>query len=215
MIRYLPLIVGILGGSALFINRILTPMLTESQSRSDALGVLESAILILIALLWQQIQPKPPESVQLVGKACFDLEQSLSDTQKAELAWASHTLLTNTITKSIVIWYDQKVLLRRGMMGTNEQVVPGAIVTRSLSTQKPVYLVKLSLYPGKVEFDYLPENTQGLIVQPIDERGVMILGANAPRSYTKQDEKWIEAIAAKLAYSLGETTELTTMPELE
>jgi hypothetical protein len=30
----------------------------------------------------------------------------------------------------------------------------------------------------------------------------MILGANAPRSYTKQDEAWIEGIADKLANSL-------------
>ena len=50
--------------------------------------------------------------------------------------------------------------------------------------------------------DYLPENTQGIICQPIGEKGVLILGANAPRSYTKQDEKWIEGIADKLAESL-------------
>jgi hypothetical protein len=30
----------------------------------------------------------------------------------------------------------------------------------------------------------------------------MILGANAPRSYTKQDEIWIEGIADKLADNL-------------
>jgi Cofactor assembly of complex C subunit B, CCB2/CCB4 len=30
----------------------------------------------------------------------------------------------------------------------------------------------------------------------------MILGANTPRSYTKQDEVWIEGIADKLANSL-------------
>jgi hypothetical protein len=211
MIRYLPLFVGILGGSALFVNRILTPVLTTSQSRADAVGILESAILILIALLWQQIQPKAPEAVQLVGQEILEIEQSLNAAQKTELAWASHTLLTNTITKSIVIWYDQRIVLRRGIMGEHNELVAGAIVTRSLQTQKPVYLVKLPLYPGKVEFDYLPENTQGVIVQPIDRLGVMILGANAPRSYTKQDENWIAAIAAKLAHSLTEKTDAAAM----
>ncbi|MEL6355022.1 MAG: cofactor assembly of complex C subunit B, partial [Cyanobacteria bacterium J06627_28] len=71
------------------------------------------------------------------------------------------------------------------------------------SKQKPVYLVNLPLYPGRVEFDYLPKNTQGLVCQPLGEKGVLILGANAPRSYTKQDEVWIAGVADKIADSLA------------
>ncbi|MFM9157965.1 MAG: cofactor assembly of complex C subunit B, partial [Dolichospermum sp.] len=44
--------------------------------------------------------------------------------------------------------------------------------------------------------------TQGVICQPIGKEGVLILGANAPRSYTKQDENWIAGIADKLAVTL-------------
>ncbi|HEY9646890.1 MAG TPA: cofactor assembly of complex C subunit B, partial [Chroococcidiopsis sp.] len=61
----------------------------------------------------------------------------------------------------------------------------------------------LKLYPGKVEFDYLPENSQGVICQPLGGEGALILAANAPRSYTQQDETWIEGIADKLANSLS------------
>ncbi|MBD1941962.1 cofactor assembly of complex C subunit B, partial [Coleofasciculus sp. FACHB-712] len=68
---------------------------------------------------------------------------------------------------------------------------------------KPVYLVALKIYPGRIEFDYLPENTQGAICQPIGNQGVLILGANAPRSYTKQDENWIAGIAEKLDVTLS------------
>lgn len=32
----------------------------------------------------------------------------------------------------------------------------------------------------------------------------MILGTNAPRRYTKQDEQWVAALAAKLAQVLAE-----------
>ncbi|MGB5968431.1 MAG: cofactor assembly of complex C subunit B [Spirulinaceae cyanobacterium] len=49
----------------------------------------------------------------------------------------------------------------------------------------------------------MPENTQGVICQPLGNQGAMILGANAPRSYTKQDEKWLEAIAEKLSVTLA------------
>ena len=69
---------------------------------------------------------------------------------------------------------------------------------RVVEKQKPVYLVDLKIYPGRIEFDYLPQNTQGVICQPIGKEGALILGANAPRSYTKQDETWIAGIADKL-----------------
>ena len=205
MLRYLPLVVGIVSGLTLMLNRITTPVLTTNQSRSDALGIIESALLILVSLLWQQVQSKTPESVILIGEEGLEIEETLPEPVKAELAWASHTLLTNSATKVVVIWYDGKVLLRRGILSPIQFSQPGSIAQRVLKTQKPTYLVKLALYPGKFEFDYLPENTQGVIVQPLGDRGVMVLGANAPRSYTKQDEKWVEALAAKLLYTLSQS----------
>jgi hypothetical protein len=202
VLRLLPIVAGGLGGTLLLVNRLITTQLTDSQARSDALGIIEGAVLILVGLLWQQIQPRSPETVVLIGEEGFELAPDLPDEVKTELAWASHLLLTNTVTRSLVVYYDERTLLRRGILGKQPQVELGAIVQRVLDKQKPVYLVNLSLYPGKIEFDYLPENTQGVICQPIGDRGVLILGANAPRSYTKQDEKWIEGIADKLAESL-------------
>ncbi|HEY9836188.1 MAG TPA: cofactor assembly of complex C subunit B, partial [Vampirovibrionales bacterium] len=165
-------------------------------------GVIVCAVLILTGLLWQQVQPRSPEAVELIGEQGFELASELPDEVKTELAWASHLLLTNTVTRSLVVFYQGKVLLRRGILGVSPEVKPGAILQRVLEKQKPVYLVNLKLYPGRIEFDYLPENTQGVICQPIGEQGVLILGANAPRSYTQQDENWIEGIADKLAETL-------------
>jgi len=202
VIRLLPFFVGGLGGLLLFVNRILTLQVTSSQSRSDALGVIEAAVLILVGLLWQQIQARTPETVDLIGETGLELDRNLSDAVQTELAWASHLLLTNTVTRSLVVYYNGKTILRRGVLGKNLEVKPGAIVERVMAKGKAVYLVSLALYPGKVEFDYLPENTQGVICQPIGNKGVLILGANAPRSYTKKDEQWIEGIAEKLAVTL-------------
>lgn len=205
ILRLLPLVVGAIAGTLLMINRVTTPVLTDTQARSDAVGVLVCAILILTGLLWQQVQPRPPEAVTLMGTEGFELADDLPEPVQKELAWMSHTLLTNTVTRSLVVWYGDRVLLRRGILGSQSQVVPGTIVKRVLTTQKPVYLVNLNLYPGRIEFDYLPENTQGVICQPIGTAGVMILGANAPRSYTVQDENWIAAIAEKLEDTLTST----------
>jgi Cofactor assembly of complex C subunit B, CCB2/CCB4 len=204
VLKQMPIAVGLIASTLLVVNRILTPNLVPAQSRSDALGIIISAVLILTGLLWQQVEPKRPEVVELIGESGLELADHLSDMVRTELAWASQLLLSNTATKSIVIYAQGQVILRRGVLGKNPQLTPGAIVKRVLETQKAVYLVALKLYPGRVEFDYLPENTQGVICQPIDAEAVMILGANAPRSYTQQDEAWIAAIADKLSYSLSQ-----------
>jgi len=198
VLRILPMVVGGLGGTLLMINRFFTPNLLASQARSDVVGVILSAFLILTGLLWQQIQPRPPDTVKLIGESGFELLPELSEIVKTELAWASSLLLTNTVTRTVIIWYQGKVLLRRGILPPESQIKPGAILKRVLDKQKPIYLVDLKVYPGRIEFNYLPENTQGVICQPISNNGVMILGANAPRSYTKQDENWISGIADKL-----------------
>ncbi|MBE9115343.1 cofactor assembly of complex C subunit B [Lusitaniella coriacea LEGE 07157] len=203
ILRRLPLFVGSLGGILLLVNRLLAIEVTGSQSRSDVLGVILCAVLILTGLIWQQVQPRSPDVVTLAGEEGFELDPDLPDGVKIELAWASRLLLTNTVTRSLVLYDDGKTLMRRGVLGKNSQVQPGAILKRVLEKQKPVYLVDLKIYPGRIEFDYLPENTQGVICQPVRDRAVLILGANAPRSYTKQDENWIAGIADKIGATLN------------
>jgi Cofactor assembly of complex C subunit B, CCB2/CCB4 len=105
IIRQMPLVAGVVAGMLLMTNRFLTLEMTPSQARSDALGILLSALLILTGLLWQRVQSRSPDQVDLIGAEGFDLAPDLPDTVKTELAWASHLLLTNTVTKSIVVWY--------------------------------------------------------------------------------------------------------------
>jgi Cofactor assembly of complex C subunit B, CCB2/CCB4 len=202
VIRKLPIATGILGGLLLLTNRILSADLSAPQSRSDVVGTILSAVLILMGLLWERIQPSLPETVVLEGTEGLFWADDLPDTLKAELAWASKLLLKTTVTRTVIVCQGDRVLLRRGVLPNQTEVKPGTIVKRVLETGKPIYLVALKLYPGRVEFDYLPANTQGVICQPLGPNAVMILAANAPRSYTQQDEAWIAGIAEKLAYSL-------------
>jgi Cofactor assembly of complex C subunit B, CCB2/CCB4 len=203
ILRLVPIVAGSIAGTLLMLNRVLTPELTDSQARSDAVGVILTAVLVLTGLLWQQVQPKKPNSIILEGTEGFELLSTLPESIQIELAWASHLLLTNTVTRSIVIYHQGKVILRRGILAAKAEVTPGVILDRVLTKQKAIYLVDTKVYPGRIEFDYLPQNTQGIICQPLGNEGVMILGANAPRSYTKQDEAWIEGIADKLTNSLN------------
>lgn len=207
LVRRLPLIVGILGGGLLVINRLtFTPELLNSQSRSDALGILLSALLILTGLLWQQIQPPLPESVELEGDQCLILHPDLSEAQIIDLGWISRTLLTATAARSIVIWFQDRVVLQRGIFPTQTdplQLEPGAILQRVLHTGRLVYLVDLKLFPAKAEFTrFLPSNTQAVLCQPIGHQGVLILGTDTPRSFTPPDQRWIEALAERIEYLL-------------
>jgi hypothetical protein len=199
-VKNFPLIGGIVGGFFLMINRLATPTVLDSQARSDALGVILCAMLLLTSILLRQINPNPPESVTLVGEEGIEWSSDLPEIIQTEIAWATHLILSNTVTKSIVIYYQGKTLLRRGILGgTSSKVTEGTIVERVMKTQKPVYLVDLKHYPGKIEFDYLPENIQGLICLPLNQQGVMIVATNIPRSYTKKDESWIQGISEKIA----------------
>ncbi len=211
VVRYLPLVAGMLGGSLLLLNRLaFSPDLLNSQSRSDALGVLLSALLILTGLLWQQVQPLPPKAVELEGEQGFELEDSLTDEQKLELGWATRSILLASPAQAIVLVYDNRLVLRRGILSDidyspGHTIEPGTILQRVLSQHKPVYLVDLKLFPARVEFDYLPANTQALLCEPVGERGALIAGADAPRSFTERDREWIRAIVQKLDRTLDRT----------
>ena len=201
-LRLIPIFSGIIGSTLLVINRFTTVQLTESQARSDVVGIILSGTLVLVGLLWQQMQPKSPDAVTLIGEEGIEFNIHLDEETQIDLAWASHLLLNNTVTKSVIIYYKNDILLRRGILGENNKVTPGKILNKVLQEQKPIYLVNLELYPGKIEFDYLPVNTQGIICQPLGGNGVMVLGTNIARSYTKQDENWIEGIADKITLTL-------------
>src|SRR6476619_3028359 len=145
VLRQLPIVVGALAGTLLFINRLLTPNLTDAQARSDALAVIVSALLILTGLLWQRIQPRSPDAVNLIGEEGLELAPDLPEAVRLELAWASQILLTNTVTRSLVVWYQGRILLRRGILAAKAEVQPGPILQRVLEKQKPVYLVDVKV----------------------------------------------------------------------
>jgi len=42
-----------------------------------------------------------------------------------------------------------------------------------------------------------------VLCQPIGQRGCLILGSDTPRSFSRQEQAWIAAIADKLAALFG------------
>ncbi|WP_414404431.1 cofactor assembly of complex C subunit B [Synechococcus sp. H70.2] len=197
------MLAGLLGSTLLVINRLaFTPELLASQARSDALGILLSAILILTGLLWQQIQPRPPQAAPLQGSPGCDWDPALSEREKLELAWASHTLLSTTAARTVVIWVGGRTLLQRGILANPGQlpaIRPQGTLQQVLETGQPVYLGDLRFFPARAEFEgLLPPGSQAVLCQPIGQKGCLLLGSDTPRSFSRQERAWVAAIADKL-----------------
>ena len=75
---------------------------------------------------------------------------------------------------------------------------PGPICQQCLERQKAISLVDLNLYPGRVEFETLLADLPSVVVQPVGQEAVLLLGGWSPRCFSKADLLWVEGWAEKL-----------------
>ena len=179
------------------INIATANQINPSLVRGETISGIASIAIITIGYLWTEINPKLPEKIILEGKEGFELSIELSEAQKHELAWGSQQILTATAASTILIFWDNKVILRRGLI-TNKLFEPGVICKRAIDQQRLISLVNTELYPGKEEFDCIVNNLPAVIVYPISKRGLTIVGGWSKRSFTNSDEKWISGWSDKL-----------------
>ena len=179
------------------INIITASELYPSLVRGETISGIASISLITIGYLWNEIRPKQPDKAILKGKEGFELCLDLSKEQKYELAWGSQQILTATAASTILIFWDNKVILRRGLISENE-FLPGEICNRAIEQQRLISLVNTELFPGRKEFDSVLEDLPAVIVYPISNRGLTIVGGWSKRSFTTSDEKWISGWSNKL-----------------
>ena len=197
LLQKLPIGVGILAGSLIFVNRLLTEMVQPEQARSDALGLAASGVLILVGLLWQQVQPPAPVEVELAGEEVDILAERFTKLAD-DFALLKETLLKNTGARSVVVYYHGEPLYEVGRFEPSRLYAIGQISERVMRTGKPVYLVDLRLFPGRIEFAYLPAGTQSVVCQPLGENGIVVVGAAAVRSFSNQELAWIATLSEHL-----------------
>tara|TARA_Y100001968_G_C19395128_1_gene737833 strand:+ start:897 stop:1514 length:618 start_codon:yes stop_codon:yes gene_type:complete len=174
------------------VNEIYPPLV-----RGETISGIASIALITIGYLWSEINPKQPKKVKLKGKEAFELSEDLSEEQRYELAWGSQQILTATAASTILILWDNNVILRRGLI-SNEKFTPGEICSRAIEQQRLISLVNTELFPGREEFNNVLEDLPSVIVYPISNRGLTIVGGWSKRSFTNSDEKWISGWSDKL-----------------
>lgn len=195
------LIAGVLVLGLSLVNALTAGAFPPSLQRAEVLAGMAAVGLMLVAVLWTRAVPRPAEAAQLSGEQGFQISEELDDALTLELAWGSHQFLTATSAASILVMWDGQVLLRRGLI-TAEAFVPGAICLRARQRQDLISLVKTALYPGREEFDPVLPGLPSVMVQPLGQRGWVVLGGWSERCFTRSDERWLAGWSERLRRTL-------------
>jgi hypothetical protein len=179
------------------INITTANQVNPTLIRAETISGIASIAIITIGYLWTEIKPKQPSKAILDGKEGFELCNKLTDDQRNELAWGSQQILTATAACTILIYWDNKVILRRGLI-SDKIFQPGEICKRSIDQNRLISLVNTELFPGREEFDGVLNNLPAVMVYPLKDRGLTIIGGWSKRSFTNSDEKWISGWADKI-----------------
>ena len=179
------------------INVATSTEINPSLVRGETISGIASIALITIGYLWTEIKPKESIRAMLKGKEGFEISTDLTENQQYELAWGSQQILTATAASTILIYWDKKVILRRGLI-TNKIFKPGEVCNRAIDEQRLISLVNTELFPGRDEFNSVLNDLPAVIVYPLSNRGLTIVGGWSKRSFTNSDEKWISGWSDKL-----------------
>jgi hypothetical protein len=191
----------VLGLSLTVLNQWSAPQVAEplapALERAAVLASLLAVVLMLVGLLWERIEPVPPERASLNGLEGLELAEDLPADLRRELAWGSQMLLTATPAATLLLHDGQRTVLRRGLLGP-AGFNPGPICRQAISRQRAISLVDLRPYPGRAEFDGLLEGVPAVVVQPVGEAGVLLVGGWAARCFSESDLRWIDGWARRL-----------------
>ncbi len=192
------LIVGSLMLILTLINALSVNEITPSIERAEVISALTSISILLIGFLQKNPNGNISSKLKSNAEEGFYLKDDMSITQKNELAWGSHMILTATASATVFLFKDGNVLLRRGLI-SDDTFIPGKICLTATKKSKYISLVNTKFYPGREEFDSILNNLPSVIVFPISANGWLIIGGWTDRCFTKSDELWIEGWSKKIS----------------
>lgn len=183
------------------INAATAAQITPELQRAEALSGLASVGLMLVAALWTQVSPVSAGKHLLKGDQGFVIADGVPDACREELAWGTHLLLTATPAATLLVYWDQAVICRRGVLGCGD-FSPGPICERAQRNGELISLLKTTLFPGRGEFDSIVENLPSVMIYPLGCRGWVIVGGWSERCFTRADERWFVGWCERLKSSL-------------
>jgi hypothetical protein len=193
--------VGIGALLLIVLNQWLAPEVSPSLERAGVLGSALAVGFMLVAVLWTRAVPEAKARVELQGEQGLELAADLPAPLSEELAWGSRMLLTATPAATVLVLWDGRTVLRRGLLGP-ASFQPGPLCNLAQSRQSAISLVNLALYPGRKELDGLLPGLPSAVVQPLGCRGWVLLGGWSVRCFSRSDLQWLEGWAARLTARL-------------
>ncbi|KAG7358482.1 acetylhydrolase [Nitzschia inconspicua] len=213
------IVLGSVGLLAVVINRLAlldastaTADALTSETRADLLAVFACGSVLLNGVTKLDVTTALAESVVLDGTTLSESE-FLTERQDEEatksLSWALNSLLTATPAKTATIMTrnsngEWKVYGRAGVVPVSPNAMTVSERTPILdrvgspNNIKETYLPTLQALPGRVEFTYLPSNTQLALLIPISSGMVLVLGSNAAKSFSPRDIAWSRVVAERI-----------------
>ncbi len=193
----IPVVAGAVGLLLTVINQLSAEAVDPSLQRAGVVAAILSVVLMLVGLLWTRITPVVAERAELGGAEGLCWAQGLPEPLRRELGWGSALVLTATPAATLLVIWNQTVLLRRGLL-TDSPFLPGAICLRCLESGKAISLVDLKLYPGREEFDALLPGLPSVLVQPFAGHGLLVVGGWSVRCFSRSDLIWLEGWSQRL-----------------
>ncbi|MEB3254396.1 MAG: cofactor assembly of complex C subunit B [Synechococcus sp.] len=185
-------------------NARLAEVVSPELQRAEVLAGLAAVGLMLVAALWTRADPSQAPRRDLQGDQGLVMHSDVTGIVREELGWGSHMLLTATPAATLLLFWDGEVLLRRGLL-SDAPFQPGPICERAMERQATISLVNTTLFPGRGEFDPVLENLPAVLISPLGERGVVILGGWSERCFSKSDEQWLEGWSTRLRTALEQS----------
>lgn len=179
------------------------------ETRTDLLAVFACGAVLLNGVSKLDVTSALADSVVLEGTTLKEPQYFATD-YPTDLPWALESLLTATPAKTAVLLEREgeswKTVSAAGTVPSEEELRRGPvqdinpILDRFLKdgTAKESYLPTLQALPGRVEFTYLPPNTQGALLLPVTATQVLVLGSNTAKSFTPRDVAWSQLIATRV-----------------
>jgi hypothetical protein len=188
---------GAVGLLLVVVNQLSTPQPEPTLVRASVLASLFAVGLMLVAVLWTRAVPEAAERVDLQGEEGLELAPGLPWRLAEDLGWGSQMLLTASPAAVVLVLWRGRVLLRRGLLGPLP-FSPGPICARALERGQAISLVNLALYPGRAEFETLLPDLPAVLIQPIADQGLVLLGGWSPRCFSRSDLLWVKGWAQRL-----------------
>jgi hypothetical protein len=182
-------------------NASTADLITPDLQRAEVLAGLAAVGLMLVAVLWTRANPRSADQVDLQGEQGLLMDEQTSAELREELGWGSHMLLTATPAATVLVYWKGHVILRRGLIRA-VRFEPADICNRVMERETTISLVNTELFQGRTEFDSVLQNLPAIVVCPLGQKGVVVVGGWSKRCFSQSDERWLEGWTQRLKTSL-------------